>query len=246
LIRAGGLALAVLFAAGGVPAEARTQRVTPVESISGFVARFQAAHAALQAGDCARVAAFNRSSGYRIPCDESARRLRGNFRVLRRAQFGTGALVDLVDNEAPGGAVAVLAVGADRRFRLVFELINPAARAGRLETATRATPAVLAAHTRTAGLFLTAERRRDCGLYFHVAYTAELTKAQACRAEFHPPSERQREIAADPAARPARIGGTYTFQFFRLWTRPGHYRTLVVARIGTGRDLYLADTQRVH
>jgi hypothetical protein len=236
------LIVALGIGAAGAPPAAAASRpsIAPAEGISRFVARYRAAVAALQARDCAKLAAFNRSTGYPIPCNDLARQLLGNFRIVGYAQFGTGALVDFVDNEAPRGATAIFGVGPNRRFQVFTEQIL-----GRGEVGTRATPARLTRFSSAARAAVLAVQRRNCTVFFNTWYTGPLTRAEACRQAFSPAGGFHRELAADPAAQPERIGGTSSIQFYRLWTK-GHYRTLVVARFGrTTESLYVTDSMRM-
>ncbi len=213
--------------------------VRPVESLAGFVARYEAAVAALQAGNCAAVSAFNASAGYRLTCDDATRAAYAGFRVTAYAGFGTGAVVDAVDAGAPKGLTAPLALGPHRRYVLA----QPAPITRHTSTATR--PSTLSPFVTGARLYVAATRARNCNLFFAHALTPhDLSQAGACARQFSVGARNVAELAADRGAALRRLGGTADFQFFALATRPGHYRTIVVGRVGPSYAPYLTTSTR--
>ncbi len=240
----GGPQPAVAGVAGAAPGRPRQPTLRPVEGITAFVGRLQAAMTALRAGDCPAVKRFADSSAFFLPCTDEGRARYADFAVIGYRQFATGAVIRFSSSSPtfPGGGVIGLVLDDSRRFVNVLtgrpradEFSSPTARARFL-------------FDRTASLFVRSLLTRACDLYFTTGYTFSLTKPVACRHEFSPPSERVRQLAADPHARPIRIGGTQTYQFYRLYTA-GHYRTLVVGRVGRGtgsHSLYISDTGLVY
>ena len=251
-----GLVLAML-AGAPLPASAATQRppVRPVESLPAFVARYQAAVAAIRAGNCAEYARLNIRGGLGLLCTEETQRNLAGFRVLGYEQFGTGALMDIQDVEArtrrPVIATVVLLLGPDRRFFSHGGLVFGAG-AGIRQVGTRPGRRVVFLAWRTANLFLRSLRERDCDLYFTTAFTGDLTKSRACARVFSPRStapSRARQLRLDlrgnPRARPIRIGGTRDIQFYRLALNR-HLYTLAVDRAGKPGNVYLTQLRRIY
>lgn len=252
------LALALALLLGSLlasPAAAQRAPVRPVESLPAFVARYQAAVAAIQAGNCAEYARLNIRGGIGLLCTEESRRDLANFRVFGYRQFGTGAIVDFQGNEVrtkrPGVATLLLFLGADRRFVSHGGAIFGAG-GGIRQINTTPAPRVVVLSQRTASLLLRSLRERDCDLFFQTAFTGELTKSQACARVFSPRSRvpsRARQLRLDlrgnPLARPVRIGGTRDIQLYRLALK-SHLYTLAVERSGSPGDLYLTELRRIY
>jgi hypothetical protein len=237
------------------PAAAQRPPVRPVESLPAFVARYQAAVAAIQAGNCAEYARLNIRGGIGLLCTEEARRDLANFRVFGYRQFGTAAIVDIqateVRTKRPVVATLVLLLGADRRFFSHGGAVFGAG-GGIRQVNTTPTARAVVLSQRTASLLLLSLRERDCDLFFQTAFTGELTKAQACARVFSPRSRvpsRARQLRLDlggnPLARPVRIGGSRDIQFYRLALKR-HLYTLAVDRGGKPGNLYLTQFRRIY
>jgi len=250
------LAGVLAVATGGGAASAAPRPLTPVEALPAFVARYQAAIAAIKAGDCAQFSRLNINGGLGVTCDERLRGTLDNFQLLGYRQFGTGAVIDVFGRDSeqlmPAVSTAELALGPDRRFRVKSNPIFGALSGqGIPQIATRPSARTLYLSLRTANLYLRSLRTRNCNLLFQTAFTDTLTRAQACARIFSAKingsnSQRLRiQLAADPLVRPVRIGGTRDIQFYRLALRTGHYFTLIVDRGGTPTDLYLTSAQYV-
>jgi hypothetical protein len=241
LLLAGGLVglLVVALPACGGGASKVEPLVKPAESIDGFVNRLRAAMAAVQSGRCPEVTRFNANSSFKLFCDAKARRFYRRFKVVRKAAFGTGGVVDFTDTEAPRGGTYVVALNPARRFSIIFPLLL-----GRRSVGTR--PRNLRAFDAAVAAYLAAIRSRNCDLYFNYSLTRPgVGKRQDCAEAFNPRSRIRPELAADRAAKPRRYGGTADFVFYGLSSKPNHYRTLVVVRDPiTGNHLVTA--VRVH
>lgn len=260
---AGPAVVALLALSAGYAGAASAQSTTvgvPREPLTDYAARYAAAVAALQAGDCAALARHNpaRTLG-EIPCNAESRHYYRDFRVLGHQRFATGAVIDRAARDRRTGqrvvATDVLALGPDRRYHLLGGAIYGYG-AGIHQVGTRPSPRVLTLAARTASVYLGSLRARNCDVFFHTGFTGRLSKPAACREAFQGTGQRlnasrlRRQLDAGPAGRPVRIGGTRDIQFYRLSTQSGHGWTLIVDRNvpppgGVGGGSFLVTQQDV-
>jgi hypothetical protein len=210
---------------------AQAARPSPAVPVSSFARRLQRA---LTRRGCPGLAAINRAGQIVLPCPSASRRaaraFRG-FRVRGTRTYGTGAVIDFTDAEAPRGGTYVLALTRSRRWSIVF-----APRTDR-RTSRDPGPGDLTGPQAALAGFLPAVRDGDCAGYFRFAVTRPgETPAQACRTAF---GERglytglQGDLRATPGAQPAPMGGNRTFAFFALRTG-ATYRTAITMRSPPG------------
>jgi hypothetical protein len=188
------------------------------ESIGQFAARFKtAAHAAVT-GKCKTVDAFNVLNLVAFPCGGAGGKSYADLKVTGTATFGTGAVVDYTDRQAPDGATLLLGLDESGKYGVLISLIS-----NKDEVGTK--PRHAAAAERGVKNFIRAVREEDCDAYFEQAFTFSQNKAKECKAEFASPTPG--EFQADPTAKPTRFGGTADFVFFGLSTGTDGYRTIV-------------------
>jgi hypothetical protein len=243
VVMTGVVVVAIMQVLSGPAQAAPSRSLTPVESLARWVARYSTAIDAIRAGDCATFNRLNIRRTLALTCDPGTRQQFANVRVLGWQQFGTGAIVDLIDVtqqlQRPGGFTTILSLGPGRRFySFGTSAFGATTGGGFAQIGTPTAPRTASIGARTARLALLSLRTRNCNLFFTTWFTGKATKAQACAQVFgpHPAPSRVRrlrlQLAADSTARPVRIGGTRDIVFFRLRLRSGHYWTLEVDRSG--------------
>jgi hypothetical protein len=210
--------------------------VALTEGLPAFVHRLEVAVGALKAGDCAAWNLYTAASSFpETPCNPTSQTQYATFRLLGFRRFGTGALVEFSASEVPTPVTWVLTV-FDHRFSsstLGYVWREPGT--GPLRSlGSTPTRARLSRFNRTAADFVDAVRSRDCNLLWTTVLRDD-TKAKVCAKFF---AQTRPDLLADPSATPVRMGGTRDWQFYRLLTSNGRYRTLVVGRIGAGSGLY--------
>lgn len=235
------LLAALLLAA---PASAQDAPPRPAVPVATFAKQIERA---LTTRGCPGLTAINRLGQVRLPCPSSSRRLarafRG-FRVRGTRTYGTGAVIDFTDAEAPRGGTYVLALSQRRRWSIVFAPIT-----NRLTSRDRGPGDLTGAQAALAG-FLPAVRDGDCDGYFRFAVTGPTeTRAQACRTAFGADglyTGLQQDLRATPGATPSPLGGNRTFAFFALRTGTT-YRTAITLRTAAGASepFLVLTTERV-
>jgi hypothetical protein len=237
------LVVAIMQALSGQAEAVVSRSLTPVESLAAWVARYRAGIDAIRAGDCATFKRLNVRRTLALTCNPETRQQLANFRVLGWQQFGTGAIVDVIDvsqqTQRPGGFTTILALGPGRRFySFGTSGFGATTGGGFAQIGTPTAPRTASIAARTARLALLSLRTRNCNLFYTTWFTGKLTKGPACAQVFGPRPAASRirrlrlQLAADPTATPVRIGGTRDIVFFRLRLRSGHYWTLEIDRSG--------------
>ena len=243
------LALPAPAAAAGAPptataAQAETPR--PAVPAATFAKRLQRA---LTRRGCPGLKTINRLGQVQLPCPStSSRRIRRafkGFKVRGTRTYGSGAVIDFTDREAPKGGTYVLMLSEDRQWSIVFPAIT------NRRTTRDDGPGDLTGPQNALANFLPAIRDGDCDAYFRFAVTpASETKEQSCARAFSDPPglylDLQRDLRATPDATPAPLGGNRTIAFFALRTG-ATYRTAATIRSSAGSpEPYLViSTERV-
>jgi hypothetical protein len=220
--------------AGLPPSAPAAPSRTPVQPVSDLAARYQAAHRALAAGNCWTWNTFLEEVAVLIEpataCTADTRRRKGGLQVRGARGYGTGAVIDYVSGESPGGGSAIFALWRDRRFDLVIdEPLGP-------QIGTRPTPRARYLFERTLRSGIRALRVRDCRAYFAVFTVFTADRGRECSTAFA--GALAGELRANPSVRITRLGGTRSIQLFGVFTEPGHYRTMVVTRLPAARWAY--------
>jgi hypothetical protein len=234
---------AAALAALALPGGAHGRAPVPVESLAGFVVRYEAAVGAVQRGDCRALVRLNRDGGLGLRCTDAQRLGFTDFRVLGHRRFGSGAVVDFSALDPRSGTrlthSLILALGPDRRFRSQGSVLLGRG-SGIPQAGTVAAPRVRSLAARTANLALRAVRTRDCGLLYATVNTAGLPRLAACARAFSAANPLRRDLDRDPGAVPVALGGTRDIQFLSLEPRGGRRWTVFVSRSGPPGRLYLA------
>jgi hypothetical protein len=245
------LAAALLVPASAAAAESAVataaQAGTPRPAVPAatFAKRLQRA---LTRRGCPGLRSINRLGQVRLPCpSSSSRRIRRayrGFRVRGTRTYGSGAVIDFTDREAPRGGSYVLLLSEHRRWSIVFPGIT-----GRRTTRDDGPGDLTGARNAIAG-FLPAVRDGSCDGFFRLAVTPPgESKERSCATAFGPNGlylGLQGDLRATPDAVPSPLGGNRTFQFFALRTG-ATYRTVATLRSpqGAGEPYLVISTERV-
>ena len=248
------LLLAALVMPAATPAAAAAPTATaaqaaaprPAVPVATFAKRLQRA---LTRRRCPGLKAINRLGQVRLPCPaRSSRRIRRafkGFRVRGTRTYGSGAVIDFTDREAPRGGTYVLMLSKDRRWSIVFPAIT------NRRTSRDDGPGDLTGPQNALAGFLPAIRDGDCDAYFRFAVTpASESREQACTSAFAEPDGLylglQRDLRATPDAAPAPLGGNRDVAFFALRTG-ATYRTAATIRspAGSPEPYLVISTERV-
>lgn len=198
------------------------------ETVEQFAARFEDAAAAAASGDCETVDSFNALNLVMLPCGGKDGKAYAQLKVTGTASFGTGGVIDFTDAEAPDGATLLVGLDRSGRFGVMASLVS-----GKEEVGTN--PGQPAVSDKAVKNFIRAVRAEDCDAYFDQAFTFSQDKAKECKAEFA--SSTPDELAADPGAKPNRLGGVADFVFYGLSTEPDGYRTIVTLPGGSPSEV---------
>ena len=203
-------AVAVLLAGLAVAAPvgaAPPAQPKPRETVAQSIFRIQAA---LRTTGCtARLKALFHSAYGKIS-SAGCRYLRqgfGTFKSPRGKQYGTGAVIDHATGYATPGTT-VLALDADGKFHVVFIDFTYGSIGTKPDRA----------FDLNAKLAVDAIRRDDCPDFLKVAYRkfglGGGSDASVCRRLAS--TSLHAVLAADPAAKPVKLGGNSLFAFYRL------------------------------
>lgn len=173
---------------------------------------------------CREVAALVHSSAQPLDdraCREQRRRL-GAFRGPRAASYGSGAVIDFRTADGQH-RTAVLALDANRRYRLLFVLNLPRATVG-----TRPSPRFdRAARATTQALFLS-DCTRFTGLVHREVGIGTASPEEVC--ERLPLLGVAEALRGHPRTRARPLGGNRYLAFYGLRTSAHQHHTMVMAR----------------
>jgi hypothetical protein len=205
---------------------AATQGPQPRETLAQFEERLQAAVAS---PSCAGYRALNRY--YPPSCAEVKRRFAG-LRFLSAERYGTGAVVDASAPIQPKGVTFSLALGPDRRWKIINAYDTKQRTAE-----TRVKDQI--PFDEAAGAWLDAVRTRNCDDYVHYAeieVEGNVSSQQICDLDFNDAKIAPSALFKDAAAQPELLGGNAVFQFYGLRLKGGAYGTIAVDYFADRRD----------
>ena len=160
--------------------------------------------------------------------DDKAAEAYEGFTVKGGAEYGSGAVVDYTDKEAPNGGTLIATLGPSGRWSYLANERTGEPTIGTQPENREPMETVLNDH------FIPAVRDRDCDEFFKYAVTRLQDPQAACKEEFPLYQGLTDALKADPDARPVWLGGNKRLGFFALQTdkpKP-EYRTLVVSKTG--------------
>jgi hypothetical protein len=227
-----GLGLVVLAALGAaLPAFAAGPR--PVESVSSAIVRISAA---LHTSGCSPALRKLFHSSYGPTKARGCTYLRqglGTFKSPRGQAYGTAAEIDAGTGYSQP-ATTVLALDTDRRFHIAFIQFAYGSIGSKPN----------AGFDRNVRLAVAALRRADCAAFVKVAFrgfglgggpeTSVCTRL--------PMNALHKALAADPAAKPVKLGGNSLHAFYGI-SAAGEYWTIVMAQQPPSASLPLGSAQ---
>ena len=235
LPRAAGLVCAMALVAPSAAA-AQSPAPKPAMKVATFASKLEKA---LTTPNCPGLKTLQKWGQIRLPCPSTSNKkikaaFKG-FRVTGTRTYGTGAVIDFVDAEAPKGGTYILLLSGDREWSIVYAPLTNT-RTSRFGTVTG-----LSGHQNAVNNFLTSVRDGNCDLYFRFTATPRgEKKAQSCAAAFTPPNGfyvgLQADLKANPNTVATPIGGNRRFAFFSVVTGQT-YRTAVSMRTGRGANV---------
>ena len=212
--------------------EASTAEVAePKEDISAYADRIATA---LTSPDCEGLEEINdpEKSGFLLPCPADkaqTRRAFEGFKVLGSASYGSGAVIDYTDGEAPDGATYIATLNEDRDWYIDAGLVTKQLTVGtKIENQ--------AGFDKVLDDFLGAVRDGDCEEFFRTSVTSSQDPETVCKKELPLYDGLEAALKESEGAEPVLLGGNRSFVFYGLTTdRPEKaYRTATVQKTGEG------------
>jgi hypothetical protein len=201
----------------------------PRETLAQFEQRLGAA---IASPNCQGYRALNR---YFPPsCAEVKRRFDG-VRFLDSERYGTGAVIDATAPIQPAGITFVLALGPDRRWRILNVYGT------KQRTAEKRAQDQIPFDT-AADAWLQAVRTRNCDSYVRyaeISVEGSVPRQQICDLDFADQAVVPGALRGDGSVAPQLLGGNDHFQFYALRFSRGHYGTIVATYFpgrGPGSD----------
>jgi len=223
--------VAVMALVAAVPVLAAAPR--PADSISSVIARIAAA---LRTKGCTPALRALLHSSYGSTTARGCAYLRqglGTFKSPHGQVYGTGAEIDAGTGYSQP-ATAVLALDSDHRFHVVFIQFEYGS------IGSKPNPAF----DRNVRLAVAALRRADCNAFVKVAFRGfglgGGPETSVCARL--PRNALHMALAADPTAKPVKLGGNSLYAFYGL-TAAGQYWTLVMAQQPPSATLPLGSAQ---
>src|SRR5436305_2807197 len=142
----------------------------PTQSLNQFAASWAKT---AQSPSCSKSALAQFAEGVSWSCSTQIRQAR-NFKVLKTAQYGTGAVIDWSDAGFRAGTW-VLGLGSGGKWKVMFAPAIPGGTVG-----THAPKSTLPKFDNSIESVFTAVRAKNCDLFFRNALT-NAPKATACR-----------------------------------------------------------------
>jgi hypothetical protein len=223
--------VALLALAAAVPAFAAPPKAG--ESVGTAISRIASA---LQTKGCSLALKALLHSSYGKTTAKGCTYLRqglGTFRSPHGQAYGTAAEIDAQTGYSQP-ATTVLALDRDGRFHIVFIQFEYGSIGSKPS----------AGFDRNARLAVAALRKADCGAFVKLAYRSfglgggpeTAVCSRIPRNAFH------KSLAADPTAKPAKLGGNSLYAFYGI-TAAGRYWTIVMAQQRPSPSLPLGSAQ---
>jgi hypothetical protein len=211
----------------------------PREDIAAYADRLETA---LTSPDCEGLEKINdpELSGFPLPCPPrkaETKKAFAGFEVLGAASYGTGAVIDFTDGEAPDGAAYVLTLAEDRNWYIDTSPITEQLSVG-TEIESKAGSAEVLDD------FLDAIRDQDCEEFFRTSVTMSQDPQTACEEGLPLYDEVAAVLEASEGVEPVLLGGNRGFAFYGLTTDEPEraYRTAIVVKTAEGaNEPYLVD-----
>ena len=223
--------VALLALAAAVPALAAPPKAG--ESVGTAIARIEAA---LQTKGCSLALKSLLHSSYGRPTVKGCTYLRqglGTFRSPRGQAYGTAAEVDAQTGYSQP-ATTVLALDRDGRYHIVFIQFEYGSIGSKPS----------AGFDRNVRLAVAALRKGDCTAFVKVAYRSfglgGGPETAVCSRIPH--NALHKALAADPAAKPVKLGGNSLYAFYGV-TAAGRYWTIAMAQQRPSPSLPLGSAQ---